>query len=62
VLFDYGAVPEPERGLAARLRDYVVRVEPGSDDVLLGRALVAAVGRRIPVGWFAIERADRIGE
>jgi hypothetical protein len=42
------------------LRDYVVRVSPGSDDLLLGRAFLAAGRRRVPVGWFAIERADRI--
>ncbi|MDQ4097225.1 MAG: hypothetical protein M3144_05075 [Actinomycetota bacterium] len=60
VLFDYGAAPEPERGLAARLRDYVVRVTPGSEDVLLGRAFLAAGRRRVPVGWFAIEGANRI--
>jgi hypothetical protein len=60
VLFDYGAVPEPESGGAARLRDYVVRVTPGSDDLLLGRAFLAAGRRRVPVGWFAIERANRI--
>ena len=60
LLFDYGAGPQVERGIAARLRDYVVRVEPGSDDVLLGRAFLAAGARRIPVGWFAIERAGRL--
>lgn len=60
VLFDYGAAPDPEPGIAARLRDYVVRVVPGSDDVLLGRAFLAAGRRRVPVGWFAIERAQRI--
>lgn len=62
VLFDYGAVPEPERGIAARLRDYVVRVEPGSDDLLLGRAFLAVGHYRIPVGWFAIERGGRIDD
>ena len=62
LLLDYGAVPEPERGLAGMLRDYVVRVERGSDDLLLGHAL-AAVGRhRIPVGWFVLERLGLITE
>jgi hypothetical protein len=60
VLFDYGAAPDPERGIAARLRDYVVRAEPGSDDLLLGRAFLAAGRYRIPVGWFVIERAERV--
>jgi hypothetical protein len=61
VLFDYGAAPEPEPGLARRLRDYVVRVVPGSDELLLGRAYLTVGSRRIPVGWFAIERAHPIG-
>ena len=56
LLLDYGAVPVPERGLAARLRDYLVRVEPGSDDLLLGQADLAIGSRRITVGWFALER------
>ena len=60
VLFDYGAAPEPEPGVAARLRDYVVRVTSGSDELLLGRALTAVGRRRVPVGWFAIERANRL--
>lgn len=58
VPFDYGAVPEPESGLASRLRDYVVRDEPGSDDDLLGRAYLAQGSWRIPVGWFGIERSE----
>ncbi len=60
LLLDYGAPPEPEPGLAARLRDYVVRVASDSDDLLLGRAFLAVGRRRIPVGWFAIERAHPI--
>jgi hypothetical protein len=60
VLFDYGAVAHPERGLASRLRDHVVRVVPGSDDLLLGRALLAVGRWRIPVGWFAIQRAQPV--
>jgi hypothetical protein len=61
LLFDYGSAPKPEPGLAARLRDYVVRVSTGSDDVLLGRAFLAAGRRRIPVGWFAIQRSEQVG-
>jgi hypothetical protein len=58
LLFDYGTAPEPEPGIASRLRDYVVRVVPGSDDLLLGRAYLAIGRRRVPVGWFAIDRAN----
>lgn len=58
LLLDYGAVPEPEPGIAGRLRDYLVRVEPGSDDLLLGRADLAWGRRRVPVGWFVLERLE----
>jgi len=62
LLLDYGAGPEPERGIAGRLRDYLVRVEPGSDELLLGHALMAFGGRRVPVGWFALERLQPIDQ
>jgi hypothetical protein len=55
LLLDYGAVADPEPGVAHRLRDVLVRVEPGSDDVLLGRAYLALGSRRLPVGWFVLE-------
>jgi hypothetical protein len=58
LLLDYGAVPEPEPGIAGRLRDYLVRVEPDSDDLLLGRADLAWGRRRLPVGWFVLERLE----
>jgi hypothetical protein len=62
VLLDYGAVAAPEPGLARRLRDYLVRVSPGSDDLLLGHAFLTVGSRRVPVGWFALERLRPIGE
>ena len=37
---------------ASVLRDYVVRVEPGSDELLLGKAYLA----RFRVGFFLLER------
>lgn len=55
LLLDYGAVADPEPGVARRLRDVLVRVDPGSDDLLLGRAYVAVGSRRLPVGWFVLE-------
>lgn len=55
LLLDYGAATDPEPGVARRLRDVLVRVEPGSDDVLLGRAYLALGARRLPVGWFVLE-------
>jgi hypothetical protein len=63
LLLDYGVLPHPELGpaaaLANRLRDYVVRVRRGSDDVLLGRAYLEFGSRSLPVGWFALERLQR---
>lgn len=56
LLLDYGAAPTPERGVAGRLRDYLVRVVPGSDELLLGHAFMAVGRRSVPVGWFALER------
>ena len=56
LLLDYGATPCPSAGSPARLRDYLVRVEPGSDDLLLGQADLAIGSGRITVGWFALER------
>ncbi|CAN5749908.1 hypothetical protein BH20ACT2_BH20ACT2_15500 [soil metagenome] len=58
LLFDYGAVADPEPGIAGHLRDYVVRVVPGSDDLLLGRAYAALGSVRVAVGWFALERVQ----
>ncbi|HEY8882515.1 MAG TPA: hypothetical protein VIM47_03870 [Dermatophilaceae bacterium] len=56
LLLDYSAVASPEPGIAGRLRDYLVRVVPDSDELLLGHAFIAAGPARIPVGWFALER------
>lgn len=55
LLLDYGDVAQPEPGVARRLRDYLVRVVPGSDDLLLGRAFLAVGRVRVPVGYFALE-------
>lgn len=60
LLLDYGAVQTPEAGVAGRLRDYLVHVSPGSDDLLLGHAFLAVANLRIPVGWFALERLHQI--
>jgi hypothetical protein len=62
VLLDYGAVEAPEPGLARRLRDYVMRVSPGSDELLLGHAFMAVGGLGVPVGWFALERLRPISD
>jgi hypothetical protein len=56
LLLDYGGVTTPEPGIAGRIRDYLVRVVPGSDELLLGHAFLAVGRARIAVGWFALER------
>src|SRR4051812_26188211 len=58
LLIDYAAAPKPERGLPGMLRDYLVRVVPGSDELLLGRAFLAFGARRMHIGWFALEPLD----
>lgn len=61
LLLDYGAVPRPERGIPSHIRDYLVRVDPLSDDLLLGQAFLAFGSQRVPVGWFALERLGPVG-
>jgi hypothetical protein len=55
LLIDYSQPAVPERGIVGHLRDYLVRVVPGSDDLLLGHAFLAAGRVRVPVGWFVLE-------
>ena len=55
LLLDYGAPARREPGVAGRLRDVLVRVNPGSDELLLGRAYLALGARRMPVGWFLLD-------
>ena len=55
VLLDYGAPDHPEPGVARRLRDILVRVDPGSHDLLLGRGYLAVGTRWVPVGWFILD-------
>ncbi|GAA2167971.1 hypothetical protein FHX52_3847 [Humibacillus xanthopallidus] len=62
LFLDYGAVETPEAGLAGGLRDYLVQVSPGSDELLLGHAFLAVANLRVPVGWFALERLQQIQE
>ena len=50
------AVAQLDVRLEGRIRDYLVRVVPGSDELLLGHAFLAVGGARVPVGWFALER------
>lgn len=56
LLLDYGRAPNPLLDPSKGLRDYVVRVARGSDDLLLGKALYALGPARVPVGFFLLER------
>lgn len=59
LLLDYGRV-RGRLSLLNGLRDYVVRVQPGSDDLLLGKAYYGAGPLRIRVIWFLLERHRRV--
>jgi hypothetical protein len=56
LLLDYGAGPNPVYEPARFLRDYLVRVERGSDDLLLGKAYVALGPARVATSFFLLER------
>jgi hypothetical protein len=60
LLLDYGASPrnaawQPERVL----RDYLVQPDEKNPDILLGKAYLA-LGPRVPVSYFIIERLRRV--
>ena len=56
VLFDYARGGNRGYDAARILRDYVVRVTPGSDDLLLGKAHFVVARRRLASSYFLIER------
>jgi hypothetical protein len=59
LLLDYGRGHNPRTDLSQVLRDYVVRVERGSDELLLGAAWVALGPKRLGVpggSYFVLER------
>jgi hypothetical protein len=56
VLLDYRAGRRSRFSPTQSLRDYVVRVQPGSDVLLLGRAYIALLHWRRPVCFFLLER------
>ncbi len=56
VLLDYGKGPNPALDPSRTLRDYLVRVDPGSDLLLCGKAYLALGPARVPVGCFLLER------
>jgi hypothetical protein len=55
-LLDYSHGGNRAYDIANILRDYLVRVEPGSDDLLLGKALFVVARTRLADSFFLIER------
>jgi hypothetical protein len=56
VLLDYGRGGNSAYDITRILRDYLVRVEPGSDELLLGKACFVVAGTRLAHSYFLIER------
>jgi hypothetical protein len=56
LLLDYSKGGNPLLDPSKRLRDYIVRVNPGSDELLLGKAYLAFGKRRVATNFFALER------
>ena len=59
LLLDYGRGGNGRLNPLSTLRDYLVRVAAGSDDMLLGKAFIAVRRLRVPVGYFLLERYRR---
>jgi hypothetical protein len=55
-LLDYGRGGNRAYDITRILRDYLVRVEPGSDELLLGKAFFTVAGTRLASSYFLIER------
>lgn len=56
LVLDYGQGSNRRFAATSLLRDYVVRVRPDSDDLLLGKAFLAVGDRRLQIGYFLLER------
>jgi hypothetical protein len=56
MLLDYGRGGNRAYDITKIIRDYVVRIEPGSDDLLLGKAYFVVAGARLASSYFLIER------
>lgn len=59
LLLDYGKGGNPALDPSAGLRDYLVRLEPGSDELLLGKAYFAAGPTRLDLRSFFVLERDR---
>ncbi len=58
LLLDYG-LGKNGGNPAGLLRDYLVQVDPDDKDLLLGKAYLALLGMRIPVGFFVLVRHNK---
>lgn len=56
LLLDYGRAGNGFFDPARLLRDYLVRVSPGSDELILGKAYLALGPLHVPVSYFVLER------
>ncbi len=56
LLLDYGRGGNADLDPTSGLRDYLVRVERGADDLLLGKAYYALGPLRVPTSYFVLER------
>jgi hypothetical protein len=56
MILDYSEGDNPRLDPTQTLRDYIVRVDAGSDDLLLGKAYVAVGPIRVPTSFFILER------
>jgi hypothetical protein len=62
LLLDYGKGGNPAFDITRGLRDYLVQIDAGDPDLLLGKAYAAVGPARIPVGYFLLERWRRTPE
>ena len=61
LLLDYGKGHNPRLDASAGLRDYLVQVDPGEPDLLLGKAYYAVGPLRVPTASFFILERHRPG-
>jgi hypothetical protein len=57
-LLDYSRGGNHANDIARTIRDYLVRIEPGSDDLLLGKAYFGAAQALLASSYFLIERSQ----
>jgi hypothetical protein len=56
LLLDYGKGGNAAWDLTRGLRDYLVQIDAGNPDLLVGKAYAAIGPARVPVGYFVLER------